>query len=63
MAARLTVGKRISRNLFILYATNLATERKDIVKIEFELSRGWSLVAIRDEDGRIGFDVKIHRRF
>lgn len=63
VAARLTVGKRISRNLFILYATNLATERKDIVKIEFELSRGWSLVAIRDEEGRIGFDVKIHRRF
>jgi hypothetical protein len=63
VAARLTVGKRISRNLFILYATNLATERKDIVKIEFELSRGWSLVAIRDEDGRIGFDLKIHRRF
>jgi translocation and assembly module TamB len=63
VAARLTVGKRISRNLFILYATNLATERRDIVKIEFELSRGWSLVAIRDEDGRISFDIKIHRRF
>jgi len=63
VAARLTVGKRISRNLFILYATNLATERKDIVKIEFELSRGWSLVGIRDEDGRISFTVKIHKRF
>lgn len=63
VTARLTVGKRISRNFFILYATNLSTERRDIVRIELEISRDLSLVGIRDEDGRLSFDVKIHKRF
>jgi translocation and assembly module TamB len=63
VTARLTVGKRLSRNLFILYATNLSTERKDIVRMEMELSRDLSLVGIRDENGRFSFDLKIHKRF
>jgi hypothetical protein len=63
VTARLTVGKRLSRSLFILYATNLTTERKDIVRMELELSRDLSLVGIRDENGRFSLDLKIHKRF
>jgi hypothetical protein len=63
VTARLTVGKRLSRNLFIQYATNLATERKDIVRMEIEISRDLSVVAIRDENGRLSIDLKIHKRF
>jgi len=63
VAARLTVGKRLSRNFFIQYATNLSTERKDIVRMEFEISRDLSIVGIRDENGRLSVDVKIHKRF
>ena len=63
VTARLTVGKRLSRNLFIQYATNLATERKDIVRMEIEISRDLSVVGIRDENGRLSIDLKIHKRF
>ena len=63
VAARLTVGKRLSRNFFIQYATNLSTERKDIVRMEIELSRDLSIVGIRDENGRLSVDFKIHKRF
>jgi len=63
VTARLTVGKRLSRNMFIQYATNLATERKDIVRMEIEIARDLSLVGIRDENGRLSFDLKIHKRF
>ncbi len=63
VAARLTVGKRLGRNFFIQYATNLSTERKDIVRMEFELSRDLSIVGIRDENGRLSVDLKIHKRF
>lgn len=63
VTARLTVGKRLSRNLFIQYATNLATERKDIVRMEVEISRDLSIVGIRDENGRLSIDLKIHKRF
>jgi len=63
MTARLTVGKKISRNFFILYSTNLTTQREEIIRIEWELSDDLSVVGTRDEKGRVSFDVKIHKRF
>jgi len=63
MTARLTLGKRISRNFFVLYSTNLTTQREDIARIEWELTNDLSIVATRDEKGRISFDIKIHKRF
>lgn len=63
MTARLTVGKKISENFFIIYSTNLTTQREEIVRIEWELKPGLSLVGIRNELGRLSFDLKIRRRF
>jgi hypothetical protein len=63
MSARLTVGKKISRNFFILYSTNLTTQREEIARLEWELTDDISIVGIRDEEGRISFDVKIYKRF
>ena len=63
MTARLTVGKKISRNFFFLYSTNLTTQREEITRIEWELTNDLSIVGMRDEKGRISFDVKIHKRF
>ena len=63
MTARLTLGKKISRNFFLLYSTNLATQREEITRIEWELTRDLSIVGTRDETGRISFDVKVHKRF
>jgi hypothetical protein len=63
MAARLTVGKKISRNFFILYSANLRTQREEIARLEWELTGDLSLVGTRDEEGRISIDVKIHKRF
>jgi len=63
MAARLTVGKKLSKNLFILYSTNLTSQRDEIARLEWELTSDFSIVGTRDEKGRISFDVKIHKRF
>jgi len=63
MSARLTVGKKISRNFFILYSTNLTTQREEIARLEWELTNDISIVGTRDEEGRISFDVKIYKRF
>jgi hypothetical protein len=63
MAARLTVGKKISRNFFILYSANLRTQREEIARLEWELTGDLSIVGTRDEEGRISIDVKIHKRF
>jgi len=61
--ARLTVGKMISRNFSILYSTSLSTQREELFRLEWELTDDLSVVGIRDEKGRLSFDVKIHKRF
>ena len=63
MSARLTVGRQISRNLSFLYSTNLTTQREEIYRLEWEFGRGFSLVGMRNEWGRISFDVKLRKRF
>jgi len=63
MTARLTVGKKISRNIIFLYSTNLTSQREEIYRLEWEFSEGFSLVGMRDERGRISFDAKVRKRF
>jgi len=63
MSARLSVGKKISRNFFILYSTNLTSQQEEITRLEWELTKDFSVVGTRDETGRISIDVKIHKRF
>jgi len=63
MTARLTVGKKLSRNLAIMYSTNLTAQREEIIRMEWDISDDFSIVGIRNEWGRISFDVKVRRRF
>lgn len=63
VTARLTLGENISRNISFLYSTNLTTQREEIVRIEWEITRDLSIVGTRDEEGRVSLDVKIHKRF
>jgi autotransporter translocation and assembly factor TamB len=63
MTARLTVGKKISRNIVLLYSTNLTSQREEIIRLDWAFSESFSLVGMRDERGRISFDAKIRKRF
>ncbi|MHB8095470.1 MAG: translocation/assembly module TamB domain-containing protein [Candidatus Aminicenantales bacterium] len=63
MTARLTVGRQLSRNLSILYSTNLTTQREEIVRMEWVINNDFSLVGMRNEYGRMSLDVKIRKRF
>jgi hypothetical protein len=70
VAARITVGKKISKNLLVLYSTILANstvmaaEREfAIFRMEWDISRKFSLVGGRDDRGRLSLDVKYRKRF
>ncbi len=63
MTARLTVGKKLSRNLMLLYSTNLTSQREEIVRLEWEFLENFSLVGMRDERGRLSLDAKVRKRF
>ncbi len=63
MTARLTVGKKISSNVVLLYSTNLTSQREDLVRLEWDFSPSFALVAMRDERGRLSIDAKVRKRF
>jgi len=63
MTARLTLGKKLSRNVLFMYATNLATQREEIYRMEWEMGSDFSLVGIRNEYQRVSFDLKFRKRF
>ncbi|MCP2604638.1 translocation/assembly module TamB domain-containing protein [Candidatus Aminicenantes bacterium AH-873-B07] len=60
---RLSLGKKIAKDIIILYSTNLSTHRNDYLFLEWKFTKDISIIAIRDEEGRIGLDVKFHKRF
>ncbi len=70
IAARLTVGKKLAGNLLLIYSTVLANssvqaekEEVPIFRMEWDISRRFSLVGGRDDRGKLSFDVKYRRRF
>jgi translocation and assembly module TamB len=63
MTARLTLGKKISKDFFIYYSTNLTRQTEEIIRLEWDLSNEFSFVGTRNEFGRLSFDFKIRRRF
>jgi translocation and assembly module TamB len=61
--ARLNLEQQISPDVTLTYITNLARTDQQIVRIEWELSKRWSVVALRDENGAFGIDFQVRKRF
>lgn len=63
MTARLTIGKKISRDFYIYYSTNLTRQMEEVIRLEWDLGNEFSLVGTRNELGRVSLDFKIRKRF
>ncbi|OYT71542.1 MAG: hypothetical protein CFK52_07870 [Chloracidobacterium sp. CP2_5A] len=61
--ARLTVGRRITKDLSVTFSTNLATAEEQIILIEYRLRNNLSIIGLRDQRGNFGFDVRVTKRF
>ncbi|HXF26736.1 MAG TPA: translocation/assembly module TamB domain-containing protein, partial [Bryobacteraceae bacterium] len=61
--ARLTLEQQVSRDITLTYITNLARTDEQIVRIEWDLSRKWSIVALRDENGEFGVNFQYRKQF
>jgi translocation and assembly module TamB len=61
--ARLTLEQPVSPDVTFTYSTNLARTDQQIVRIEWDLSKRWSVVALRDENGAFGVDFQVRKRF
>jgi translocation and assembly module TamB len=61
--ARLSIEQSISRDVTITFITNLNRSQQQVVRLEWDLSRQWSLIAIKDENGVFAVDFLFRKRF
>jgi translocation and assembly module TamB len=61
--ARLTVEQQLSREITITYSTNLNRNTDQIIRVQWDFSKEFSLLASRDENGLFGVDFQYRRRF
>ena len=61
--ARLTLEQQISKDITLTYITNLARTQEQLVRIEWDLNRRWSVIALRDENGQFSIDFQYRKRF
>jgi translocation and assembly module TamB len=61
--ARVTIEQQITPNLTFTYITNVTSSNPQVVRVEWALSRQWSAVALREENGVTGMDFFFKKRF
>jgi translocation and assembly module TamB len=61
--ARLTIEQQVSRNVTMTYVTNLSQANQQIMRLEWNINRNWSVVAVREENGVFGVDFFFKKRF
>jgi translocation and assembly module TamB len=60
--ARLTIEQQISRDVTLTYVTNLSQANQQIIRLEWDVSQTWSVVAVREENGVFGVDFLFKKR-
>jgi translocation and assembly module TamB len=61
--ARLTIEQQVTPAVTFTYVTNLTNANPQVVSVEWSVSRQWSVVAQREENGLVGLDFYLKRRF
>jgi translocation and assembly module TamB len=61
--ARLTLEQQVSKDIILTYITNLNRTQEQIVQVEWDFSRQWSAVAVREANGLFGIDFQFRKRF
>jgi translocation and assembly module TamB len=61
--ARLTLEQQVSKDITLTYITNLNRTQEQIVRVQWDLNREWSAIAVRDPNGLFGIDFQFRKRF
>ena len=59
---RVTVEQQVSNNLTLTYITNVSQAQQQIIQAEYYVTKNLSIIAVRDQNGVLGFDVRLRRR-
>lgn len=61
--ARITLEQQVSRDITLTYITNLTRTQEQIVRVQWDINRRWSAIAVREENGVFGIDFQYRKRF
>jgi translocation and assembly module TamB len=61
--ARLTLEQQVSKDITLTYITNLNRTTEQVIRIQWDMSREWSAIAVRDPNGLFGVDFQFRKRF
>ena len=61
--ARVTLEQQISPDLTFTYITDLSRAQAQTIQVEWNFSKFWSAVAVREENGLFGIDVQYRKQF
>lgn len=59
---QVTIEQQVASNLTVTYSTNVSVASQQIIQLEYNVSRNVSVVALRDQNGIVSFDIKIRQR-
>jgi translocation and assembly module TamB len=60
--ARVTIEQQISNDITFTYVTSLTQSAETVIQVEYNIDKNVSIVAVRDQNGVLGFDIHIRRR-
>ena len=62
-ASQLAIQERVTKNLFFTFATDVTTTQGEVVQVEYQITRKYSMSAIRDQTGGYQIEIKSHKTF
>jgi hypothetical protein len=60
--SRLIVGKEITKDFLVVYATNFSTKRRQVIYLQYQLSPSISLIGMKNEDRQFSLDLRFRKR-
>jgi len=60
--ARITIEQQVNKNITLTYITNLSQSAQQIIQAEYAVNPDLSVIAVRDQNGVLGFDVRVRKR-
>jgi translocation and assembly module TamB len=61
--AQLTLEQQVAKDITFTYVTSLAQEQQQLIRVEWNVSRQWSVVAVRQENGLFGIQFQFKKQF
>jgi translocation and assembly module TamB len=62
-SARIAIQQRVTKDFIFTFSTDVTSAQREVIQLEYQLNRRWSVSATRDENGGVAFDAKFHKVF